>query len=96
MSAKSFVVITQHVVGSSGQWSTVYRSDGKTFADRTKAISHGWRVLDHDDFNIGTLVAGQLVAFGWGDKDFGTDEDGAPHGGYDLHDIQDQALTGGA
>ena len=86
----TFVVITQHVVGSSGQWSTVYRSDGKTFPSREKAIRHGWRVLDHDDFNIGTLSEGRLVAFGWGDKDFGPDEAGDPHGGYDLSDIQEQ------
>ncbi len=43
--------------------------------------------LDHDDFNVLTLVDGKPFAFGYGDKDFGPEDDGTPHGGYDLDEI---------
>lgn len=95
---KIFVVITQHVISDGHGHEFVYHSDGRYFASRAGASRYGWRVCESDDFNIGTIVDGRLVAFGWGDWDFGDpsheDEDGLPHGGYDLLEIQRQALAG--
>lgn len=84
----TYIVIHQRVwMGEHGH-GVSFSSDLDQFEDRVEALCHGWDQADSDDFNIGTLNAtGSLVAFGFGDTDFGPDEYGDPHGGYDLAEI---------
>lgn len=51
-----------------------YTSDMERHDDRSMAISHGFTVAESDDFNIGTLEGGRLVAFGWMCRDFEDDD----------------------
>lgn len=85
---RAFIVICQRA------WMNEYGSgvnflwDQIQFGSRHLALTHGYRMTGTDDFNIGTLRDGRLVAFGWGEKDFGLDRgDEEPHGGYDLVEI---------
>lgn len=85
---KCYIVILQrawmneHGSGVNFSWDRVQT------ASRHLALTHGYRETGTDDFNIGTLQDGRLVAFGWGEKDFGPDRgDEEPHGGYDLAEI---------
>lgn len=66
---------------------TDFTAIGPPAADRRTCHAEAVAELGHDDFNIATLHDGRLVAFGYEDTDFGPDEDGAPHGGYDLAEI---------
>lgn len=76
MTEKRFMVVTQQIVGSPENWSTDYSSDLDLFADRQKAIDHGWEIHGHDDFSIATVDAdGRLIAFGWEHEDFADPED---------------------
>ncbi len=60
---------------------------GEPREDRAGLLSDTEAALDHDDFNVLTLVDGKPFAFGYGMTDFGPEEDGEPHGGYDLDEI---------
>lgn len=84
---REYIVITQHVWLNELGHGVDYLWDGLRFTGRQHALDHGYRVFGHDDFNIGTLVDGRLVAFGFGMRDFGPDRAGDPHGGYDLAEI---------
>lgn len=62
----AYVVICQSVVGGPGSgYAVSYDSDLREFATREAAISHGFKVRDSDDFNIGIVEGGVLVAFQW-------------------------------
>lgn len=83
MADRYLVVVTQ-IVGNPSDWSHSYTSDLKLFDDRQAAIDHGWKLLDHDDFNIATVRDGRIVAFGFEMKDF------APEDTDDLGEIERQ------
>jgi hypothetical protein len=62
----TFIVICQQVVCSPVmRFETVYNWDGKAFDSRESAISHGFKIRDSDDFNIGILKSGRLEDFCW-------------------------------
>lgn len=88
---KEYIVVNQRVEGNpDAGFETCYYSDRRRFAGRLTALKHGYRQNDSDDFNIATLDGNRIVAFGFDDKDFGPDEHGTPHGGYDLDEIAAQ------
>jgi len=89
---RHYVVITQQIEGNERVgFDAYFYSDLKFYDRRNDAIGHGLRVFGHDDFNIGTVQGGHLVAFGWGDWDFGPEHgDEEPHGGFDLAEIERQ------
>lgn len=85
MTRQQYVVITQQVEGSARLgFSTACYSDLKLFDDRDRAIRHGFTLGRSDDFNVGTVQGGRMVAFGWMDQDF------ADGSGYDLEEIGQQ------
>jgi hypothetical protein len=60
-----------HGNGGTRPWTTVYSSDGKRYETRAEAITAGFERADaSDDFNVGRVVAGELVWFGWMDKKY--------------------------
>jgi hypothetical protein len=65
-----YIVITSQIVGPPADWSTAYSSDMILHDRREVAIGHGLETLGHDDFCIGTVDAGRLVAYGFGLDDF--------------------------
>jgi hypothetical protein len=69
-----YIVITPQIVGTAADHSTAYTSDMIPHDDREVAIGHGLETLGHDDFCIGTVDAGRLVAYGWGMDDFAEDD----------------------
>jgi hypothetical protein len=86
--AKQFIVVRQQIIGLPEAWSTQYSWDGQRHDTRQAAIDAGLRGLGHDDFNVGTVEDGRLVAFGWDQYDF------APAAGYDLDEIGRQIGLG--
>lgn len=52
-------------VGTLDALTTAYRWDGRTWPTRDEAIEAGFGQFGHDDFNVGKVVAGQLVWWGW-------------------------------
>jgi len=99
MKRRGYVVIVQRIEGNERiGFDAYYYSDLKYFTKRDAAIRHGAREFDSDDFNIGTIEDGRLVAFGWGDWDFGGpghESEDDPHGGYDLDEIARQTFIPG-
>lgn len=95
---REYVVIQQKLWMNEHGHGCDYIWDSTRHRTRTAALKAGWRELGHDDFNIGTLEDGRLVAFGWGDWDFGPEHgDDEPHGGYDLAEVAHHGgLTAGA
>jgi hypothetical protein len=83
----TYMIVVQDVVNETGAWTTHYLG-GPAFDKRADAIAQGIEELGHDDFNIATLDNGRLVAYGWGDDDFG------PDAGYDLGEIARQLGLG--
>jgi hypothetical protein len=65
--ADKYIVICAQVVGS-GPFHTEYASDGKKFAERADAISHGFTLGRSDDFNIGVLRNDALISLDWMDQ----------------------------
>lgn len=66
-----------HIVGNTHGWETVYHSDLRRYATRAAAISAGFRRADaSDDFNVGRVISGELVWFGWMDEKHSPDEYG--------------------
>lgn len=59
-----YIVLCGQVVGF-GPFEFVYDFDGGRFADRKKAIRHGFKVRGSDDFNIGVVVRGKIVSLDW-------------------------------
>jgi hypothetical protein len=94
MKRRGYVVITQQIEGNERVgFDAYYYSDLKYFTTREAALRHGARERGSDDFNIGTVEDGKLVAFGWGDWDFSVEHgDEEPHGGYDLDEIARQTF----
>lgn len=82
-----YIVVLQRAWMNDSGHGVNYSSDLARFPNRAAAIRHGFGSGESDDFNIATVKGGAIVAFGWMDKDFGDDEDGEPHGGYDLVEI---------
>jgi hypothetical protein len=72
-----------------------WSSDLRRFSRRRDAIQHGFNTSESDDFNIGTLHKGRLIALGWMDDDFGVVQ-GEDNGGYDIDEISRALCLGGA
>ena len=70
--AERFIVITSQVVGS-GSFVIEHFSDRVEFTARKAAIRHGFKSRGSDDFNIGVVRAGKLVAVDWMDQPCETD-----------------------
>lgn len=79
-----YAVIRTQIVGSPDAWSHSYTWDGVLLDVRESAQEHGWGTLDHDDFSIGTVKDGRLIAFGFGQHDW------APEDRDDLGEIARQ------
>lgn len=98
--AEHFLVIQQQIIGSPASWGYSRWTDYELFDDRQAAIDHGWKLFDHDDFNIGTVRDGRLVAFGWGmDKDFPPEDSDDPaviDAALNLSEILARRVDGGS
>lgn len=66
--ADYIVIVAQIVTTLDEDYRFVYSWDLKRHATQQDAIDWGWRILDHDDFNIGRLEGDRLVWFGWMDE----------------------------
>lgn len=72
--SREFVVLCGQVVGNmSDGFEVVYNFDGERFTSRKKAIRHGFKIRESDDFNIGVLDGGKLVSLDWMEKVVDTD-----------------------
>jgi hypothetical protein len=81
-----------HIVGNVHEWSTVYGSDGELYPSREAAIAAGFKRADaSDDFNVGRVVSGELVWFGWMDEQHPPDEYGEV-----AADLRSSGLLGGS
>jgi hypothetical protein len=67
-SDKDFIVICQSAWMNDSGFGISYDWDGERFKTRAKAIKHGWRLRDSDDFNIAELRGDELIWFGWMDQ----------------------------
>ena len=64
--AEQFIVLCGQVVGGGAMpFEINYSFDGKRFAFRRDAITHGLKIRGSDDFNIGVLNDGRLVSLDW-------------------------------
>lgn len=69
---KTFIVIICRPFGGDGvPVKMMSYSDLQEFENRHDAISHGFKTIHSDDFNIGVLEDGKLVSFDWMDKPIG-------------------------
>lgn len=66
---KEYIVITQYIVGD-GPYHNAYRWDFEYFGTREEAVTHGFKTLKTDDFNIGTMDGESLIALGWLEEDY--------------------------
>ena len=72
--------MTEYIVIVSRAWMNEtgfgfnHYTDGERFAERADAIRHGFTLNESDDFNVGTVENGRLVAYGWMREDFDDDE----------------------
>ncbi|EMD6905886.1 antitoxin [Klebsiella pneumoniae] len=73
--SKSYVVIIRHAWCNEGGHGIEYSSDLIHYETRKDAISHGFRTVDSDDFNIGVIEGGSLVSFDWMDNPVGESQD---------------------
>lgn len=69
MSNGWFAAAGQIVGNMERGFETVYTWDRSTHEKRGYAISHGFSEFGHDDFNIGRVVDGELVWWGWMDEE---------------------------
>jgi hypothetical protein len=88
----TYLAVIQQIWGhedADGVWRSgvYYLPYGEPHMDRASLLIDTEYALDHDDFNVLTLVDGKPAGFGYGDKDFGPEDDGTPHGGYNLDEI---------
>jgi hypothetical protein len=61
-----YIVIRAQIVGDQERgYDTAYNWDGRRCPTAQEAIDFGWRLLDHDDFNIGHVQGERLMWFGW-------------------------------
>jgi hypothetical protein len=71
-----WVALAGHIVGSLDKWVTDYSWDRHYYKTKRLAIAAGTHQADGtDDFNVGHVVDGALVWFGWMDKQFTDHED---------------------
>jgi hypothetical protein len=63
--ATEFVVVVPHIIGTLADWETVYTSDRLRHRTRDKAIAHGWKVHDHDDFLLAIVDGDQVIGTAW-------------------------------
>ncbi len=66
----TYLPVTCQIVGNLDNFEHSYSLLGCEFSNRWDASSWGIDELGHDDFNIATLVDGELAAIGWGIDDF--------------------------
>lgn len=57
------------IVGSAGEWETVYDWNGRTYPSRDRAISAGFERFGSDDFCVGQVESNRLVWWGWMEKE---------------------------
>lgn len=74
------------MIGNPSQWSMDYTWDGTAFDSRAMAISHGFGVFGHDDFNVGRLEDGELVWWGWMDEEHPAEDRAEAARDLGLHD----------
>ncbi|EPN8209913.1 hypothetical protein ACT3PL_004753, partial [Yersinia enterocolitica] len=60
-----YIVILQRAWCNDSGSGIDYHSDLVEFDNRDKAIKHGFKLQDSDDFNIGVLTNGILTSFDW-------------------------------
>lgn len=72
---KSYIVIIRRAWCNEGGHGIEYSSDLIHYETRNGAISHGFRTVGSDDFNIGVIEDGKLISFDWMDKPVGESED---------------------
>jgi hypothetical protein len=70
--ADIYVVLTAQVEGNPGTgFGTYHYWDGKHFAAKPDAVSHGFEIRESDDFTIGVVRDGELVSLWWMDDQIG-------------------------
>lgn len=69
--SKLYIVIIQRAWCNEGGHGIEYSSDLIHYETRKDAISHGFKLVDSDDFNIGVIETGKLASFDWMDKPVG-------------------------
>jgi hypothetical protein len=73
MEGDAYIVLCGQIVGGDGcGFELVYNFDGQRFDTRDRAIAHGFTLGRADDFNIGVLLDGALIALDWMDKPMDT------------------------
>lgn len=62
MSETYYIYVAPHIITlDGGEWSTCYDSDYEKFPTKRKALRHGLKTLDHDDFWVCEMKDGKLV-----------------------------------
>ncbi|HBW5587201.1 TPA: antitoxin [Klebsiella pneumoniae] len=72
---KSYIVIIRRAWCNEGGHGIEYSSDLIHYETRNGAISHGFRAVDSDDFNVGVIEGGKLISFDWMGSPVGESED---------------------
>lgn len=68
----SYIVITGQVEGTPETgYDTYHYWDGRQFAEKPQAVSHGFETRGSDDFRIGVVQGTQLLSVWWMDKQIG-------------------------
>ncbi|MGE4817054.1 hypothetical protein AB8992_08070 [Yersinia enterocolitica] len=70
-----YIVILQRAWCNDSSSGINYHSDLVEFDNRDKAIKHGFKLQDSDDFNIGVLTNGILTSFDWMAKPLAENKD---------------------
>ena len=63
-SGDRYVAASGHIVGNAAKFETIYTNHG-TFDSLGDAISAGFGAIGCDDFNVGVVRAGRLIAQLW-------------------------------
>lgn len=74
MTRPEYVVVHQRAWLNEHGHGINYVSDLVRWSRRRQAIIYGFSQANSDDFNVATLRDGELVAFGWMDKDFAAED----------------------
>lgn len=71
-----WVALAGHIISSGDRWHTDYSWDRRYYPTKPAAIKAGFPLAaGTDDFNVGHVVDGVLVWFGWMDHQFINTED---------------------
>lgn len=63
-----YVILTAQVEGNPEMGYGIYHYwDGRSFTDKTLAVSHGFEIRESDDFNVGVVRKGALESVWWMD-----------------------------